>query len=48
MTAESTNFTITLRDRFADTLDLTVRVELPDNKNGIFHGDLPMFTITAG
>ena len=48
VTAESTNFTITLRDRFADTLNLTVRVELPDNKNGIFHGDLPMFTITAG
>ncbi len=47
-TAESTNFTITLRDIYFNVLNLTVAVEVTGGKGGLFTGDLPQFTITPG
>ncbi len=47
-TAESTNFTITLRDIYFNVLNLTVVVELTGGKNGLFTGNLPQFTIIPG
>lgn len=49
--AASTNFTITLRDRFSDVLNLTVAVEVanePARQPDIFSGVLPRLTITPG
>jgi axial budding pattern protein 2 len=47
-TAESTNFTVTLRDTFANNLNLTISIELDGDKSSLFTGSLPKFTITAG
>ena len=46
--AESTNFTITLQDTFSDTLNLTIAVAVTGDKDGLFTGNLPAFTITVG
>ncbi|KAK4131192.1 hypothetical protein BT67DRAFT_345808, partial [Trichocladium antarcticum] len=46
--AESTNFTITMQDIFSDTLDLTVVVRVAADRTGLFTGDLPKLTVTAG
>lgn len=49
--ARSTTFTITLRDRFSDTLNLTIALEVASEtarQAVIFNGALPEFTIIAG
>ncbi|GAB1313835.1 polarity establishment/cellular polarization [Madurella fahalii] len=49
--AASTSFTITLRDRFSDVLNLTIAVEVvsePIRQSDIFSGALPRFNITSG
>jgi axial budding pattern protein 2 len=47
-TAESTNFTVTIRDTYSNVLNMTVAVEVTDDKAGLFKGGVPEFTITAG
>ncbi|KAK4038434.1 hypothetical protein C8A01DRAFT_17473 [Parachaetomium inaequale] len=46
--AESTNFTVTLRDTFSNTLNLTVLVDVTGDKAGLFTADSPNLTITPG
>ncbi|KAK4237455.1 hypothetical protein C8A03DRAFT_44668 [Achaetomium macrosporum] len=38
--AESTNFTVTIRDTYSDVLNLTVAVKATDDKAGLFMGSL--------
>jgi axial budding pattern protein 2 len=47
-TAESTNFTVTLRDTFANNLNLTISIELDGDESSLFTGSLPNLTITPG
>ncbi|KAK3373273.1 hypothetical protein B0T24DRAFT_702803 [Lasiosphaeria ovina] len=49
--AASTNFTIALQDKFSDTLNLTVHVNIPDEAargSSLFKGGIPVQTTTAG
>ncbi|KAK0615846.1 hypothetical protein B0T17DRAFT_357564 [Bombardia bombarda] len=49
--ATSTNFTIALTDKFSDTLNITVTVEVANSDaqgSGLFKGDIPVLIATAG
>ncbi|KAG7288500.1 hypothetical protein NEMBOFW57_004853 [Staphylotrichum longicolle] len=47
-TAESTNFTVTLRDAAFDTLNMTLVIVMGTERPGLFTGNPPQFTITPG
>ncbi|KAK4151412.1 hypothetical protein C8A00DRAFT_17171 [Chaetomidium leptoderma] len=47
-TAESTNFTVTIRDTFSNSLNLTILVEVVGDKAGLFTGEPPKLTISPG
>lgn len=47
-TAESTNFTVTLRDAAFDTLNMTLVIVMGAERPGLFTGNSPQFTITPG
>lgn len=46
--AESTNFTVTVRDTFSNQLNLTILIEMDGDEAGLFAGSSPKCTITPG